>query len=142
MRVPDRRARRAGRGDAASTLQCQNRNEARGTRGRSLAMAPGPLDRWQEVGCGKYCFECPPTPERARLALFRCDEVADENSAEGGADGLSVLMVQRPDLLRLFRLPNPGLAGVGDFGPDPTDVVGQDWAVNEHDRALLAEVRS
>lgn len=105
-------------------------------------MGGGPLNRWQEVGCGKYCFECPPTPEQARLALFRCDEIASscDNDLGDHPGGLRAL-IQRPDLLRLFRSPNPGLAGAGDFGPDPTDVVGQDWTVTEHDRALLAEVR-
>lgn len=101
----------------------------------------GLLDRWQEVGCGKYCFECPPTPERARLALFRCDEVIAGDVDDGTSDdGLTALEIQRPDLLRLFRSPNSGLAGAGDFGPDPTNVVGQDWTVTEHDRALLDEV--
>ena len=105
-------------------------------------MGGGLLDRWQEVGCGKYCFECPPTPEQARLALFRCDEVvAVDDLGDNSRGGLRAL-AQRPDLLRLFRSPNPGLAGAGDFGPDPTSVVGQDWTVTEHDRALLAEYES
>ena len=91
-------------------------------------MPAGLLDRWQEVGCGRYCFECPPTPEASRLALFRCDEVVALADLE-----------QRPDLLRLFRSANPvGIGGVDDFGFDPTDKVGKDWIVMDHDRRMLA----
>ena len=97
----------------------------------------GPLQRWQEVGCGKYCFECPPTPEAARLALFRCDEVQGDNPRSTAVDND---FTQRPDLIRLFRTPaKPGLGGAGDFGPDPTSVVGQDWVTTDHDLQVLDE---
>lgn len=105
-------------------------------------MVAGPLDRWQEVGCGKYCFECPPTPEQARLSFFRCDVVdASGTNLKNVEESASGVLEQRPDLLGLFRTPVPGLAGADGFGPDPTDVVGQDWTVTEHDRSILSEVR-
>ena len=31
----------------------------------------------------------------------------------------------------------PGVAGVGEFGPDPTSVVGEDWKVMDVDRRML-----
>jgi hypothetical protein len=96
-------------------------------------MSAGPLDRWQEVGCGRYCYECPPTPEAARLGLFRCDEVDNDGGSAAGLDE------QRPDLMALFRAPVPGLAGVDGFGPDPTSTVGDDWTVLPHDERMLAE---
>ena len=93
------------------------------------------LERWQEVGCGKYCLECPPTPEMSRLALFRCDEVSPEDSALSLDE-----LAQRPDLLKLFRGPaRLDMGGAGDFGPDPTGIVGGDWDIMEEDRRMLAE---
>eukprot|EP01050_Picozoa_sp_SAG11_P037901 SAG11_NODE_15189_length_586_cov_0.831622_1_plen_105_part_10 len=87
--------------------------------------------RWREVGCAKYCIACPPTPEVARLALFRCAEV------EHG-DFEQQLLDQRPDKLPLLCMPDFGLAGSGSIGEYAAGV-GTDWQITQEDMRMLAE---
>jgi hypothetical protein len=108
------------------------------------------LQRWQDVGCGKYCLECPPTGALQRLAFFRCEEVgdaADASNPSSSASSPAAPFVDRPDLARLLvskLSPSPAsrfIGAAGDFGPDASidERVGRDWQICEEDRRMLAE---